>query len=58
MSVGKNFYQAEFVAVMAALYFKHPHVPSRRSTEARELRKEARRRIVRIADDSLLRMSL
>lgn len=53
--VGKKFSQVEFVAVMAALFFKHRVYPV---AEARESKEEARRRIVRIVDDSLLRMTL
>jgi cytochrome P450 len=53
--VGKKFSQVEFVAVMAALFFKHRvyHVAG-----AGESKEQARQRVVKIVEDSLLRMTL
>lgn len=53
--VGTKFSQVEFVAVMAALFFKHRVYPVAGAGESKE---QARQRVVRIVDDSLLRMTL
>ena len=53
--VGKKFSQVEFVAVMAALFFKHRVYPV---VGERESKEQARQRVVQIVEDSLLRMTL
>jgi cytochrome P450 len=55
MCVGKKFSQVEFVAVVASLFFKHRVYPV---AEAGESMEKARLRIVKIVEDSLLRMTL
>lgn len=53
--VGKKFSQVEFVAVIASLFFKHGVCPV---AEAGESAEQARQRVVKIVEDSLLRMTL
>jgi cytochrome P450 len=53
--VGKKFSQVEFVAVVASLFFKHRVYPV---AGARETIEQARLRVVKIVEDSLLRMTL
>ncbi|KAL9596408.1 MAG: hypothetical protein Q9179_004620 [Wetmoreana sp. 5 TL-2023] len=53
--VGKKFSQVEFVAVMAVLFQKHRVEPVMETGESVE---KARRRVVGVIEDSLLRMTL
>ncbi|KAL9608972.1 MAG: hypothetical protein Q9167_006223 [Letrouitia subvulpina] len=53
--IGKKFSQVEFVAVMATLFFNHRVQPIAAKSETQDL---ARKRIMRIVEDSLLRMTL
>lgn len=53
--VGKKFSQVEFVAVVASLFFKHRVYPVARGRETIE---EARLRVIKIVEDSLLRLTL